>query len=81
MKIERNVGVPEERKRVHVGPLPLSKLNVGDSIVVEFAPEELSKAAHTIRVRCCLFSNKDPKYKFSVKKETSKNRVRIWRIK
>lgn len=81
VKIERSVGVPDERKRVRVGPLPLAKLNVGDSVVVEFSPEELNKAVHNIRVQCCIFSNKNPSYKFSVKKETSKNRVRIWRIK
>jgi hypothetical protein len=80
MKIERNVGVPKERKRTKVGELPLEDLNVGDSIVIDFDPEEINKAAHSIRVRCSVFSKNNPKYKFSVHKDSKKNKIRIWRV-
>ena len=80
MKIERNVGVPKERKRTKVGELPLEDLNVGDSIVIDFDPEEINKAAHSIRVRCSVFSKNNPKYKLSVHKDSKKNKIRIWRV-
>lgn len=79
MKIERNVGIPKSRNRTKVGELPLEDLNVGDAIVIDFAPEEIDKATHTIRVRCSVFTRKNPDRKFSVNKDSLHNKVRVWR--
>lgn len=79
MKIERGVPLPSRiANRVTIGPLPLKELNVGDSILIECAKNELRKVLHSVRVRLSRFSKANPKYKFSSSEEPKG--VRIWRV-
>lgn len=79
MKIDKGVPLPERiAKRVTIGPLPLSDLNVGDSILVECEPEEVERVLHSVRVRLSRFRQVNKAYKFSSTKD--KKGVRIWRV-
>lgn len=80
MKIDKGVPLPSRiAKRKTVGPLPLSDMEVGDSIFIKCADEEESEhVLKSLRVRLSRFSNKNPDYKFSSSK--GKNGVRVWRV-
>lgn len=79
MKIDRGVPLPDRiAKRVTIGPLPLSELNIGDSILVECDPEEVERVLHSVRVRLSRFAQANKGYKFSSTKD--KKGVRIWRV-
>ena len=79
MKIDSNVPLPDRiAKRVTIGPLPLSDLNVGDSILVECSADEVERVLHSVRVRLSRFAQSNKGYKFSSTKD--KKGVRIWRV-
>lgn len=78
MKIDRGVPIPERiAKRVNIGPLPLSELNIGDSILIECGPEEIERVLHSVRVRLSRFKNSNKGLRFSSTKD--KKGIRIWR--
>lgn len=80
LRIERNVEIPDFRKKYYVvGHLPLADLEVGDSVVVELPEEDMDRGSHSIRVRCSRYG-KQHGVKFSVGKEKENNVIRIWRI-
>ena len=80
MKIDRDVPLPDRiAKRVTIGPLPLSDLNVGDSILVECGTDEIERVLHSVRVRLSRFQQKNKGMRFS--SSTDKKGVRIWRVK
>ena len=79
MKIDSNVPLPERiAKRISIGPLPLTSLAVGDSILVECSPEETEKVLHSVRVRLSRFKKANKGFNFSSTKD--KKGVRIWRV-
>jgi hypothetical protein len=79
MKIDRDIPLPDRiAKRVTIGPLPLSDLAVGDSILVECSPEEMQRVLHSVRVRLSRFKQANKGYKFSSTKD--KKGIRIWRV-
>lgn len=78
MQIEKNIPLPKHiALRVRVGPLPLGKLEVGDSILVECKEHEKERMIHSIRVRLGRFSKQNIGYKFSASKV--EEGIRIWR--
>ena len=79
MKIEKDVPLPDRiAKRINIGPLPLTDLKVGDSILVECSPEEINKVLHSVRVRLSRFKQSNKDFNFSSTKD--KKGVRIWRV-
>lgn len=83
MKIERGVELPEQiSKRFVVGPLPLSEMQPGDSLLIEVELDdaELSRVLHSLRVRLGRFHKKNPRYRFSSSKDPKGKGIRIWRV-
>jgi hypothetical protein len=84
MRIEKNVPLPKNlTDRVVVGLLPLARMKVNDSIVVEAATQrELDKKLKSLRIRLARYSKKHPHFKFRLAKEEAKDRthIRIWRV-
>ena len=76
MRIEKNVPLPKNlTDRVVVGPLPLARMKVNDSIVVESATQrELDKKLKSLRIRLARYSKKHPHFKFKLAKEDGKER-------
>ncbi|MGA0128438.1 MAG: hypothetical protein ACO3I1_04015 [Burkholderiales bacterium] len=79
MKIDKHIPLPPRiANRVKIGPLPLEKLKIGDSILVPCKAEEQDRVLHSLRVRLVRFSQKDPDFKFSSSKV--EGGVRAWRV-
>ena len=79
MKIDNNVPLPKHLAgRVRIGPLPLSDLTVGDSILVECSPDDLDRVLHSVRTRLSRFHANNKKIRFTSTAE--KKGIRIWRI-
>ena len=85
MRIERNVPLPKHlADRVTLGPLPLSDMKVGDSIVVGAnSKKDLLRKVKSVRMRLLRFTQKRPNFKFRTAREVGPNNVaqiRIWRV-
>jgi len=80
MKIDKGVPLPSRiAKRVKIGPLPLSSLKVGDSILIDCSSdEEADRVLHNVRVRLSRFKKQNRDFDFS--SSIVKGGVRIWRV-
>jgi len=82
MKIEKNVPLPAHiKKRFRIGPLPLSEMNVGDSLFIEvdLKESEMERVLHSLRVRLNRFTKANPKFKFSASHDEKNRGLRVWR--
>jgi hypothetical protein len=79
MIIDKNVPLPKHlASRIRIGPLPLSDLTVGDSILVECNPDDIERVLHSVRVRLSRFRSKNKAFRFSSAAE--KKGIRVWRV-
>jgi len=76
-KVDKNVPMPANAYRRYNGELPLGKLEIGDSFLIECKADKQNRVIHSVRVRLGRFTKRDPQYKFISRKV--ENGVRVWR--
>lgn len=78
VQIEKDIPIPSRVKnRVSLGHLPLAEMEVGDSIRVDCAPEDVRRVIASVRVRAHRYAQQNPGWKFSASQKDDV--IRLWR--
>lgn len=79
VQIEKDIPIPGGLKgRVNLGVIPLGEMQVGDSIRVDCAPEDIRRVIASLRIRAHRYASQHPGWKFTASQKGGV--IRLWRI-
>ena len=76
IQIDKNIPVPARTK---IPPLPFEDMDVGDSFLAPVEADN-TRMIQALRQRVARFQRKNPKFRFSVLRDTQHNMMRVFRI-